>query len=99
MHLVDDKDVIILASDGIFDNIFDEDILKCLSYRNWDRGSIEDSDAEQAAICLAEKASLLSKDQEYDSPFAQHAKKYNKNEPGGKVDDITVIVAQVKFIN
>ncbi len=63
MHLVNDKDVIILASDGIFDNIFDEDILKCLSYRNWDRDSIEDSDAEQAAICLAEKASALSKDQ------------------------------------
>jgi len=42
---------------------------------------------------LAERASALSNDKQYDSPFAQHAKKHNKSYPGGKVDDITVIVA------
>jgi protein phosphatase PTC7 len=92
MHIVNDKDVVIVASDGIFDNIFDEDILKCLQNKNWIKDTIENSDAEEAAICLAERASALSKDKDYESPFAQHAKKYNKSYPGGKVDDITVIV-------
>ena len=30
VHVVKNKDLVILASDGIFDNVFDKDILKCL---------------------------------------------------------------------
>jgi serine/threonine protein phosphatase PrpC len=41
MHIVNDKDVVIVASDGIFDNIFDEDILKCLQNKNWIKDGIE----------------------------------------------------------
>ena len=39
----------------------------------------------------------MSYDKEYDSPFAKHAREFNKSYPGGKKDDITVIVAQIKL--
>ena len=94
------KDLVILASDGILDNMFDKDILECLkSSQDWTSDLILDQEAEKAAICLAERASKLSHDTSYDSPFAQHARQHNKNHPGGKVDDITVIVGQVRFID
>ena len=49
--------------------------------------------------CLARKAESLSFDKTYDSPFAVNARKAGRNHPGGKKDDITVIVAQIKLIN
>ncbi len=98
--MVKNKDLVILASDGILDNMFDKDILHCLkSSQDWMSDLIEDHDTEKAAVCLAERASKLSQDPTYDSPFAQHARQHNKNFPGGKVDDITVIVGQVRFID
>jgi hypothetical protein len=33
------------------------------------------------------------------TPFEVHAKEHNKNFPGGKIDDITVIVSQIKLHN
>ncbi len=34
---------------------------------------------------------------DYDSPFSKNAREQGKNYPGGKKDDVTVIVAQVKI--
>jgi serine/threonine protein phosphatase PrpC len=54
IHLVNDKDLVILASDGILDNIFDKDILSCLkSSHEWTSSLVEDSDTERAATCIA----------------------------------------------
>lgn len=95
MHIVKDKDIFLLASDGIFDNLYDHDILECLNKS----ASLQmtDLNAEYTATCIAKKAEKVSTDSLYDSPYAKHARDYNKSEPGGKVDDITVIVAQVQF--
>ncbi len=49
----------------------------------------------QASNCLARTAEQLSYRKDYDSPFAKNAREANRNHPGGKPDDITVIVAQV----
>jgi len=50
------------------------------------------------AECIAVKAEHMSyRGKDYDSPFAVHAREHKKNHPGGKQDDITVIVAQVKL--
>ena len=38
---------------------------------------------------------MLSFNKTYDSPFAKNAREAGRNHPGGKPDDITVIVAQV----
>lgn len=30
-HQIEDKDIVVMGSDGIFDNLFDEDIMNCLN--------------------------------------------------------------------
>ena len=39
----------------------------------------------------------MSNQKDYDSPFAKHAREAGKSHPGGKKDDITIVVAQVKL--
>jgi protein phosphatase PTC7 len=51
----------------------------------------------EAATCIAKTAEALSFKKDYDSPFAVHARQAGRNHPGGKKDDITVIVAQVQI--
>jgi len=49
------------------------------------------------ASCLATSAEKLSYDKDYDSPFAINAREANRKHPGGKKDDITVVVSQIKL--
>lgn len=49
-----------------------------------------------AADCIARTAYFLGKDAAHDSPFARSAASYGKRYAGGKHDDITVTVAQVR---
>ena len=79
-----------MGSDGIFDNLYETDILKCLRPG-------QDIDVQEAANCLSKKALMMSKDTNYDSPFAVSARKYGKSHPGGKEDDITVVVSKIKI--
>ena len=51
-----------MGSDGLFDNVFDPEIIKCLP--------TSEVEPLEAATCLANKALLLSQDTKYDSPFA-----------------------------
>jgi protein phosphatase PTC7 len=89
-------DFIIAASDGFFDNLWDQSILTCLK---------ENIHLPCTALSrrLAYVAQTFSLDPEWTSPFAvarseeakkQHSKK--KIYVGGKEDDITVLVCQVK---
>jgi hypothetical protein len=52
---------------------------------------------QAAATCLANTALRMSQDKSYDSPFSISARKHNKKHPGGKEDDITVIVSKVNL--
>lgn len=51
------------------------------------------------AEVIAKFAFKLSVDPVYNSPFAKKAKKAFYNYRGGKSDDISVIVAQVKILS
>lgn len=44
---------------------------------------------------LAEKAIKYGQDTTYESPFSQSAKEHNLSYIGGKLDDTTVIIAQI----
>ena len=90
-HTVADGDLIVMGSDGVFDNMYESHILKCL------KSSIGEVDVQVAATCLADKSLAMSKDEKFDSPFAIEGRKYGKDYPGGKEDDITVIVSRVKL--
>ncbi|XP_050367476.1 probable protein phosphatase 2C 26 [Argentina anserina] len=90
-------DTIVMGSDGLFDNVFDHEIVSTLTgYR----------DVAEAAKALANLASNHSKDSKFESPYIIEARARGFQAPfwkkmlgmkltGGKPDDITVVVGQV----
>ncbi|KAG9445321.1 hypothetical protein H6P81_016661 [Aristolochia fimbriata] len=90
-------DTIVMGSDGLFDNVFDHEIVSAIS---------KHKDATEAAKALADLASSHSRDAKFDSPYSLEARSRGFDVPlwkkilgkkliGGKLDDITVIVGQV----
>ena len=79
----------ILASDGMFDNLEKYHILDCCD---------SSEKIDKICECLGSKAHSLSRDKTYNSPFAQHARAAGKFYKGGKEDDITVVTGRVKLI-
>ncbi|XP_062870316.1 protein phosphatase PTC7 homolog [Trichomycterus rosablanca] len=84
-------DIILTATDGLFDNMPDYMILqelKKLKNANYDS-------VQQTARSIAEQAHELAYDPNYMSPFAQFACDNGLNVRGGKPDDITVLLSIV----
>ncbi|XP_020273990.1 probable protein phosphatase 2C 1 isoform X4 [Asparagus officinalis] len=90
-------DTIVMGSDGLFDNVFDQEIVSII-YRI--------DDVTPAAKALADLASSHSTDTDFDSPYIIEARSRGFDVPlwkkilgkkltGGKPDDITVIVGRV----
>ncbi|XP_075770815.1 protein phosphatase PTC7 homolog isoform X4 [Pelodiscus sinensis] len=84
-------DIILTATDGLFDNMPDYMILQELKkLKNSNYESIQ-----QTARTIAEQAHELAYDPTYMSPFAQFACDNGLNVRGGKPDDITVLLSIV----
>ncbi|XP_073022165.1 probable protein phosphatase 2C 26 isoform X1 [Primulina eburnea] len=93
-----EEDTVVMGSDGLFDNLFDQEIISIVGlYDN----------ASDAAKALANLAHTHSKDSSFESPYSLEARVHGFDVPwwkkllgmkltGGKLDDITVIVGQVK---
>lgn len=80
----------ILSSDGLIDNLFDEDILEEVLRRVPCR-------PDRVSEALASRAKTVSIDQlAVASPFSQRANEEGIHYVGGKNDDISVLVAVVK---
>lgn len=90
-------DTIVMGSDGLFDNIFDHEIISTIARCR---------DAVEAAKALANLASNHSMDSNFDSPYSLEARSKGFDVPlwrkilgmkltGGKLDDITVVVGLV----
>ncbi|KAL0667308.1 hypothetical protein Bca4012_030012 [Brassica carinata] len=90
-------DVIVMGSDGLFDNVFDHEIVNIVT---------KHTDVAESSRLLAEVASNHSRDPGFESPYALEARAKGFDVPlwkkalgmkltGGKLDDVTVIVAQV----
>ncbi|KAJ8751256.1 hypothetical protein K2173_016437 [Erythroxylum novogranatense] len=90
-------DTIVMGSDGLFDNVFDHEIVSIVA--TW-------SDVSQAAKAIANLARIHSLDPRFESPYSLEARSKGFDVPlwkkvlgmkltGGKLDDITVIVGQV----
>ena len=77
------SDIIILATDGLWDNLFLGDIIHIIQ-----QGS---SDINLTAAQIAQKARDVALRDDIETPFEQKAKKRWR---GGKLDDITVIIAK-----
>lgn len=88
---VQDKDILVMYTDGLTDNLYEKNILEII-----DKECVDEVNVENTAKKLGEKAYEMCQDTKYNSPFAK-ASKYHLDHMGGKPDDITVIVALVNL--
>lgn len=91
---VEDGDVILMATDGIFDNVPDGLLVEELAGMQ----HCTDTDRlQQCANSIALMARRLSRDPKYLSPFCVNALAAGIEAEGGKPDDITVLLATVSL--
>ncbi|KAG1378488.1 hypothetical protein G6F61_005799 [Rhizopus arrhizus] len=91
-------DIIIMGSDGLFDNLFDKDILSIVqSHVASRRGQLLSLEPQKISDELAERAKVVSRTKlDVESPFQEKAVNEGIYYQGGKADDISVLVAIVK---
>jgi len=87
-------DILVLATDGLFDNV-DEEALLDLIEGLLTEGSGTGASPQQLADAIAARAKELSLDKSVDSPFAILAKDNDILWGGGRPDDITVLVSHI----
>lgn len=97
-HDIQDKDIVIVASDGLWDNLYDENILSIINDK---AKGLEGTliDCTEAASFLATMAEKYSLDLNYDSPFSKKARAKGYEYYGGKEDDITIVITQMNKIS
>ena len=87
-HQLQVGDIVILGSDGLLDNLYDDMIRKALHL-------FSELPLAFTADFLANLAFKLSIDPEYKSPFGVAGELAGQEHKGGKSDDIAVIVARL----
>lgn len=96
-----DGDLILLATDGYFDNMYSHETLELI---NSGMEPIEESQTDNEVVTatirglaktLTDRARRLSLNPKRLSPWAKAAQAHGSNYRGGKVDDITCIVTLV----
>jgi len=106
-HQLQDGDVILLATDGFFDNVFSDEAVTIVNKEledilisdkvMWDNNVEElTSRVRRLSRRLTDTARRFSMDPKRVSPFAQSAKRSGESRLGGKIDDITVLVTLVR---
>merc|ERR1711879_151166 len=92
-------DIIVMATDGLFDNVYEQHIVTLLQHSGLLSGLEDEIDQvlESAAKDVVSYSRYRANEQGYDSPFAREASEvYRRKISGGKVDDITVLVSVVR---
>ncbi|GAA5812476.1 hypothetical protein MFLAVUS_005932 [Mucor flavus] len=95
---IEEGDIVILGSDGLFDNLYDDEILEevqnCIDQED---PSLIQAAPQTISDALAHRAKIVSEDPDNpSSPFQVRAMHEGLYYQGGKADDISVIVAIVK---
>lgn len=94
-HEVQHNDIVILATDGVLDNLFEGQISKCIKNNmRPDGGDLVD--LQDVSDCISTSAEAYSYRKDYFSPYTKSAVEHGKDQKehlGGKPDDITVIAA------
>ncbi|OMJ86062.1 hypothetical protein SteCoe_12498 [Stentor coeruleus] len=85
-------DIVIIGTDGLFDNLYDSDIIR-IAEQFLHYGLTPESFCQKLAKELVMQAINKGWDTTYKSPFSKNASKYGKRYLGGKLDDTTVIVS------
>ncbi len=96
---VQEDDILILATDGLSDNLWDEDILdevaRFQSNHSSEEGGRDMLAAGMLSEALCSRAKRVAKDGEGDTPFGRRATEEGRKWKGGKNDDISVVVAVI----
>ena len=82
LHGVAHNDILIVGTDGVFDNLYDEQIIDLIQPYISKSDDIEDP--ESVADTIAQEAERLGGQEEYMSPFAKNALIYGYDLKGGK---------------
>ncbi|SAM01007.1 hypothetical protein [Absidia glauca] len=93
---VEKDDIIIMGSDGLYDNLFDKEILAIIEAQ-LDSKKVHPLEPQQLSDALARRAKTVSDNRRnVDSPFRKKAIHEGFYYQGGKMDDISVVVAVVR---
>jgi len=84
-------DIVVLSSDGLWDNLFTNEILDIVNEYTNEKGVIKAESAAQGIV----KETVRVWQSSRDGPFAQEAQKQGQYFSGAKVDDCVVIVSQL----
>ncbi|KAL3632543.1 hypothetical protein CASFOL_025527 [Castilleja foliolosa] len=88
---VEKGDLVILGTDGLFDNMFEREMLDIL-----ERGAMLGDDLVKQCSDVAKIAHSNSLDRLRDTPYSIASRRAGKRHKGGKIDDITVIIARIE---
>ncbi|PNX89621.1 putative protein phosphatase 2C 55-like protein, partial [Trifolium pratense] len=87
---VEPQDVVVTGTDGLFDNLYTDDIIAVVVSAIIDR--LEPEVTAQKIAALAQQRAL---DKNWQSPFSAAAREFGYHHCGGKLDDITVLVSYI----
>ena len=91
---VQEGDIVILASDGMFDNVFDDEVVDIVK-RVLSEGG--EADPQDVADALMRRAREVAEEGRFaTSPFQSRAIAEGLYYQGGKMDDVTVLAAIVR---
>lgn len=90
-HEIHKNDLVILGSDGLFDNLFSNQIVDLVNKYM----AKNEFSSQGLAKYLSEETYKVSLDPDVISPFADGARKAKMYFKGGKSDDITIVVGKV----
>lgn len=88
-HQIENEDSILLGTDGLWDNMYKEQLLNIIKHGKQNNISNDKILLKIGTICYN-----LSKKRNYISPFSKNS---NLKYFGGKPDDITIILSQIKL--
>ena len=83
-------DMLLLATDGLYDNLYDADIAEVMSELSRRGGT-----ASELAEALCRRARVVSASHTARTPFAAGAAEAGLDMPGGKLDDVTVVCVRL----
>ncbi|KAI9138326.1 hypothetical protein BKA69DRAFT_782594 [Paraphysoderma sedebokerense] len=97
-HELEDGDIVIAASDGLFDNSYDSDIMETVKAVLQQHGSngVDDVTMTRMAEALGTQAKSFMSQNDRLSPFAKGFQTFHQREyMGGKKDDVTIMAYRV----
>jgi len=96
---LEQDDIIIAATDGVWDNLYEAEMLHIVKPSNTCISSSAPAPAQSSpeviARAISEASHLHGKDEQFMSPFAVNAARHGLTFAGGKLDDVTVVVSRV----